>query len=358
MTRWCVTNITSEPELFTNEASALVEANKPVWGTCPSDCIITYSQNITSFTTTETTQGFSPSTILFTLNEICTQNDPHLEYVAGLPSGLSVELNYFPATATTPSNWSGVITGTAETGTQGSYNIELAVSNAVPADGVNIGDPGTTSSTISFNLIVNELQSNTDTIPPVITLNGSSTVQLNVGDTWTDPGASANDETDGDISDSITVNGTVDTSTVGTYTLTYSVTDAANNTNSTTRTVIVNPITHTLWQGDSLTFTKTAESDPNTEDNQDRITASVWITRGNNGGQIYNIVTENSAVSGTSPVGTEWAQGTFNDIGSLTFSSFRNACPGQKPKNIVGIPMVLHIIQEDIYLSKSNEHDP
>ena len=208
-------------------------------------------------------------------------------------------LQVYQATATTPSNWSGVITGTAETGTQGSYNIELAVSNAVPADGVNIGDPGTTSSTISFNLIVS---------------------------------------------------GTVDTSTVGTYTLTYSVTDAANNTNSTTRTVIVNPITYTLWQGDSLTFTKTAESDPNTEDNQDRITASVWITRGNNGGQIYNIVTENSAVSGTSPVGTEWAQGTFNDIGSLTFSSFRNACPGQKPKNIVGIPMVLHIIQEDIYL--------
>ena len=65
--------------------------------------------------------------------------------------------------------------------------------------------------------------------------------------------------------------GTVDTSTVGTYTLTYSVTDAANNTNSTTRTVIVNPITYTLWQGDSLTFTKTAESDPNTEDNQDRM---------------------------------------------------------------------------------------
>ena len=192
--------------------------------------------------------------------------------------------------------------------------------------------------------------SNADTTPPVITLNGSSTIQLNVGDTWTDPGATATDDTDGDISSSITVSGTVDTSTVGTYTLTYSVTDAANNTNSTTRTVIVNPITYTLWQGDSLTFTKTAESDPNTEDNQDRITASVWITRGNNGGQIYNIVTENSADSGTSPVGTEWAQGTFNDIGSLTFSSFRNACPGQKPKNIVGIPMVLHIIQEDIYL--------
>ena len=75
----------------------------------------------------------------------------------------------------------------------------------------------------------------------MITLNGSSTIQLNVGDTWTDPGATATDETDGDITSSITVNGTVNTSTVGTYTLIYSVADAASNAASTTRVVVVNP---------------------------------------------------------------------------------------------------------------------
>jgi surface protein len=83
--------------------------------------------------------------------------------------------------------------------------------------------------------------SNADTTPPVVTLSGSSTIQLNVGDTWTDPGATATDETDGDITSSISVSGTVDTSTVGTYTLIYSVADAASNTASVTRTVIVNP---------------------------------------------------------------------------------------------------------------------
>ena len=31
---WCVTNITSEPENFATD-SALTDANKPVWGTCP-----------------------------------------------------------------------------------------------------------------------------------------------------------------------------------------------------------------------------------------------------------------------------------------------------------------------------------
>jgi len=33
---WCVTNITSEPNYFA-VGSALTEANKPIWGTCPSD---------------------------------------------------------------------------------------------------------------------------------------------------------------------------------------------------------------------------------------------------------------------------------------------------------------------------------
>jgi surface protein len=34
LTSWCVTNIESEPEYF-SDLSALTNANKPVWGTCP-----------------------------------------------------------------------------------------------------------------------------------------------------------------------------------------------------------------------------------------------------------------------------------------------------------------------------------
>ena len=36
LTKWCVTKITSEPTDFSN-SSALTDANKPKWGTCPSD---------------------------------------------------------------------------------------------------------------------------------------------------------------------------------------------------------------------------------------------------------------------------------------------------------------------------------
>lgn len=36
LTGWCVSNISSEPLDFATN-SALIEANKPVWGTCPSN---------------------------------------------------------------------------------------------------------------------------------------------------------------------------------------------------------------------------------------------------------------------------------------------------------------------------------
>ena len=81
--------------------------------------------------------------------------------------------------------------------------------------------------------------SNSDTTPPVISLIGSSTINLNVGDTFSDEGATATDNVEGDLTASITSSGTVDTSNTGTYTLTYSVSDAAGNSASATRIIIV-----------------------------------------------------------------------------------------------------------------------
>jgi hypothetical protein len=82
-----------------------------------------------------------------------------------------------------------------------------------------------------------------DTTPPVITLNGAATIDLTVGDTFTDPGATANDDVDGDLTNDIAVGGdAVDTNTAGTYVITYNVSDAAGNAaTEVTRTVNVNP---------------------------------------------------------------------------------------------------------------------
>lgn len=104
------------------------------------------------------------------------------------------------------------------------------------------------------------------------------------------------------------------------------------------------------WEGALLSFSKGANVSPNQASNQDRITDNVWITRANNGGQIFNIAAETSANSSSSPAGTEWAQGSFDNLDTLTFTAFRDACPNGKPKNVVGIPMVLHLIEDDVYI--------
>ncbi|MFD1615916.1 M14 family zinc carboxypeptidase, partial [Gelatiniphilus marinus] len=84
-----------------------------------------------------------------------------------------------------------------------------------------------------------------DTTAPVITLNGASTINLNVGDVYTEQGATATDNKDGDITASIiTAGDAVDTNVAGAYIITYNVSDAAGNpATEVTRTVNVIPDT-------------------------------------------------------------------------------------------------------------------
>jgi len=77
-----------------------------------------------------------------------------------------------------------------------------------------------------------------DTTAPTITLPSDNSVLVGEAFDSVD-GVTATDDTDGDLSSSVTVDGTVDTATPGEYTLTYSVTDAAGNTATATRVVTV-----------------------------------------------------------------------------------------------------------------------
>jgi len=75
-----------------------------------------------------------------------------------------------------------------------------------------------------------------DTTAPVITLNGSSSIDHEQGTTYTDQGATATDNVDSTVS--VSTSGTVGTA-AGTYTLTYTATDNAGNAATATRTVTV-----------------------------------------------------------------------------------------------------------------------
>jgi len=97
-----------------------------------------------------------------------------------------------------------------------------------------------------------------------------------------------------------------------------------------------------------IAFSKAANADPTQAANQDRISDNVWITRGNDGGQIYNAKSENVAESATSPAGTRWAVGTADNKDNLSFTAFRDAVG--KPKSIVGKNLVMHLVDDDIYI--------
>ena len=78
-----------------------------------------------------------------------------------------------------------------------------------------------------------------DLTKPVISLAGEVTSYIQVGSTYTEPGFSASDNIDGDITSKVAVSGGVDTSKMGINTITYSVSDAFGNTTTVTRKVYV-----------------------------------------------------------------------------------------------------------------------
>ncbi|MGP4041087.1 DUF4185 domain-containing protein [Gracilibacillus sp. D59] len=77
-----------------------------------------------------------------------------------------------------------------------------------------------------------------DTTPPEITVNGGSTLEVPLGEDFTDPGATAVDNLDGDITEKIEVSGEVNTEITGTYTLTYNVTDSDGNKAETVERIV------------------------------------------------------------------------------------------------------------------------
>jgi len=68
-----------------------------------------------------------------------------------------------------------------------------------------------------------------DNTPPELTLVGPQSTIVEVGATFSDPGATASDSRDGDLTSSVQSTGSVDTGTLGTYSITYTVTDTAGN---------------------------------------------------------------------------------------------------------------------------------
>jgi hypothetical protein len=151
-----------------------------------------------------------------------------------------------------------------------------------------------------------------DTTPPVITLNGQAKDTVFLNGTYGDPGATAIDNKDGDISAFIVVSGTVNTNLAGDYNKNYDVRDAAGNAVRATRNIHVKnkaeylegtylascacatmePGQTTLTSNSTYTATIVASSTVNNSFYLDKLVNATGITSG------YNLQVNGQGVSG------------------------------------------------------------
>ncbi|MDA7629016.1 DUF5011 domain-containing protein, partial [Verrucomicrobia bacterium] len=112
--------------------------------------------------------------------------------------------------------------GTVDEAVPGSYTLTYTASDAV----------GNAATDVTRTVVV------ADTTPPIIILLGDADVNHEAGTAYTDAGATVTDSFDTTVS--VTTSGTVDEAVPGSYTLTYTASDAAGNAaTAATRTVVV-----------------------------------------------------------------------------------------------------------------------
>jgi hypothetical protein len=145
---------------------------------------------------------------------------PVITLIGASTINLNVGDTYNEQGATATDNFDGnltssiAISGTVNTSTAGTYFVNYNVSD---------------SSGNAATQVTRTVNVTADTTPPVITLIGASTINLNVGDTYNEQGATATDNQDGNLTSSIVIAGTVNTASAGIYNVTYNVSDAAGN---------------------------------------------------------------------------------------------------------------------------------
>ncbi len=165
-------------------------------------------------------------------------------------------------------------------------------------------------------LIIIDPDEPVDTTAPVITMLGTTPVTVTQGETYTDAGATASDDVDGDITAKIVTVNSVDNNTVGTYTVTYNVSDAAGN-GAATVTREVNVISDVVaGAADATNSNTTVVADPlilpvNTDTN---ITVTLADSNGvllTTGGDTVTLTASKANSTGTITGPTDNGNGTY-----------------------------------------------
>ena len=162
------------------------------------------------------------------LNQVVDNTSPVITIVGNNPETQTFGNTYTDAGATALDDVDGDVTGSITTTNNvdpnvlGPHTVDYSVTDAA-------GNTAMASRTVNV----------VDITDPILTIVGNNPETQTFGNTYTDAGATALDDVDGDVTGSITTTNNVDPNVLGPHTVDYSVTDAAGNTAMASRTVNV-----------------------------------------------------------------------------------------------------------------------
>ena len=172
--------------------------------------------------------GNAATQVTRTVNVVDASTAPVITLIGISPTEVGQNNPYTDAGATCEDNADGdittniVINSNVNTTTLGTYQVTY---NCADSAG-----NAATQVTRTVNVV--------DQTIPIITLLGNNPISFGLGNVYVEPGATCQDNTDGNISSSVIINSNVNTGAVGSYQVTYDCQDAAgNNAVQVTRTV-------------------------------------------------------------------------------------------------------------------------
>ena len=335
-------NTTITIEAGTNYVEPGFSATDSNEGDLSSNVIITGSVDTSNLGTYNLTYnvsdstGNSASTATRVVNVVDT-TAPVISLLGDNPLNIDLGSSFTDPGAFANDNYDGIInsvvvTGSPDTSVVGTYFIFYNVSDS----------EGNAAAQVTRTVVVGS--------PPSITLEGSNPMTIEVGDTYSEPGAFAFDPDDGSLGDTsdtpsqISIDGNVDTSTVATYFIQYSVSDSDGNITQVQRTVNVVDTTKPIL---AIINTSTTVEVFESYNDEGGVTAS-----DNYDGDITQDITTTSNVN-TSIVGTYTVE--FN----VTDSSGNAANPVTRTVNVIDTqaPVITLLGNPSLYIEQGSTYN-
>lgn len=177
-------------------------------------------------TITVTDESDNTASVTFTVT-VADRTAPVVTLTGSASVTLEAGATYTDAGATATDNYDAtstvVVSGTVNNASLGTYTLTYTSTDTS-------GNVGTITRTVTV----------VDTTAPVITVTGNTSITLQIGETYTELGATFTDNLDAAGNATVAASSdAVDTTAADTYTITYTVTDSAGNTSTAIRTVVV-----------------------------------------------------------------------------------------------------------------------